>query len=152
MSESYGLKATLTMVMNNDDYNVGFTFNDTKGSSLDKQFNGKIDNFEQDVTKALLEVYLDAMKKEKEKEKQHIANKMKGSIASNVVTRDKFAELEKENQRLNNKINDLLKQKEDKKTSFTTSFKEETPIVNNTTSVPIQYDNDIKTILRILGF
>lgn len=46
MSDNYGMKTTLTMVLNNDDYNLGFTFNDTNGTALDKQLNGKIADFE----------------------------------------------------------------------------------------------------------
>ena len=113
ISDNYGMKTTLTMVLNNDDYNLGFTFNDTNGAALDKQLNGKIADFEQDITKAIAEVYLDAARKEEAKKivagpKITVSSVADNCVKSNVATVDRLSELEKENQRLNQKIETLL--------------------------------------------
>ena len=66
---SYGLKATVTAVLNDDDYDIGVTYSDSDGFSFDKRLTGDLDSIEQDVTAAILEVYLDLLKQSKEKEK-----------------------------------------------------------------------------------
>ena len=122
--ESYGLKATVTAVLNDDDYDIGVTYSDSNGFSFDKRLTGDLDNIEQDVTTAVLEVYLDILKQNKEKEKIKSQVKVETStplpitdissdcspvIENSVVS--KFAELEEENRRLNEKINSFLKEK-----------------------------------------
>lgn len=160
MSDNYGMKTTLTMVLNNDDYNLGFTFNDTNGTALDKQLNGKIADFEQDITKAIAEVYLDAARKEEEANKISAGPKITinpvtdNCVKSNVATVDRLSELEKENQRLNQKIETLLREKETKpekdkaedvpvRTKFSRKPKTVTSIFG--------YDKDVENILRLLG-
>lgn len=121
---SYGLKATVTAVLNDDDYDIGVTYSDSNGFSFDKRLTGDLDNIEQDVTAAVLEVYLDILKQNKEKEKIKSQVKVETStplpitdissdcspvIENSVVS--KFAELEEENRRLNEKINSFLKEK-----------------------------------------
>ena len=118
---SYGLKATVTAVLNDDDYDIGVTYSDSDGVSFDKRLTGDLDSIEQDVTAAVLEVYLDLLKRNKEKEKDKSQIKVETStplpitgISSNCtpVTEDsvasKFAELEEENRRLNDKINSFM--------------------------------------------
>lgn len=118
---SYGLKATVTAVLNDDDYDIGVTYSDSDGFSFDKRLTGDLDSIEQDVTAAILEVYLDLLKQSKEKEKAKSQVKVETStplpitgISSNCspVTKDsvasKFAELEEENRRLNDKINSFM--------------------------------------------
>lgn len=118
---SYGLKATVTAVLNDDDYDIGVTYSDSDGFSFDKRLTGDLDSIEQDVTAAILEVYLDLLKQNKEKEKDKSQVKVETStplpitgISSNCspviessVT-SKFAELEEENRRLNDKINSFM--------------------------------------------
>lgn len=118
---SYGLKATVTAVLNDDDYDIGVTYSDSDGFSFDKRLTGDLDSIEQDVTAAILEVYLDLLKQSKEKEKAKSQVKVETStplpitgISSNCspviessVT-SKFAELEEENRRLNDKINSFM--------------------------------------------
>ena len=121
---SYGLKATVTAVLNDDDYDIGVTYSDSDGFSFDKRLTGDLDNIEQDVTAAVLEVYLDILKQNKEKEKAKSQVKVETSTplpiaavssdCSSVVENSagsKFAELEEENRRLNEKINSFLKEK-----------------------------------------
>lgn len=118
---SYGLKATVTAVLNDDDYDIGVTYSDSDGFSFDKRLTGDLDSIEQDVTAAILEVYLDLLKQNKEKEKAKSQAKVETStplpitgISSNCspVIEDsvasKFAELEEENRRLNDKINSFM--------------------------------------------
>ena len=118
---SYGLKATVTAVLNDDDYDIGVTYSDSDGFSFDKRLTGDLDSIEQDVTAAILEVYLDLLKQSKEKEKAKSQVKVETStplpitgISSDCtpVTEDsvasKFAELEEENRRLNDKINSFM--------------------------------------------
>ena len=118
---SYGLKATVTAVLNDDDYDIGVTYSDSDGFSFDKRLTGDLDSIEQDVTAAILEVYLDLLKQNKEKEKDKSQVKVETStsrpitgISSNCssVTEDtvasRFAELEAENRRLNDKINSFM--------------------------------------------
>ena len=59
---SYGLKATVTAVFNDDDYDIGVTYSDSNGFSFDKRLNGDLDNIEQDLTAAVLEAYLTVLK------------------------------------------------------------------------------------------
>jgi hypothetical protein len=121
---SYGLKATVTAVLNDDDYDIGVTYSDSDGFSFDKRLTGDLDNIEQDVTAAILEVYLDILKQNKEKEKGKSQVKVETSTPLPVTTISsdcspatensvvsKFAELEEENRRLNEKINSFLKEK-----------------------------------------
>lgn len=118
---SYGLKATVTAVLNDDDYDIGVTYSDSDGFSFDKRLTGDLDSIEQDVTAAILEVYLDLLKQNKEKEKDKSQLKVETStplpitgISSNCspVTENsvasKFEELEEENRRLNDKINSFM--------------------------------------------
>lgn len=118
---SYGLKATVTAVLNDDDYDIGVTYSDSDGFSFDKRLTGDLDSIEQDVTAAILEVYLDVLKQSKEKEKVKSQAKVETStplpvtsissdcspITKNSVA-SKFAELEEENRRLNDKINSFM--------------------------------------------
>ena len=118
---SYGLKATVTAVLNDDDYDIGVTYSDSDGFSFDKRLTGDLDDIEQDVTEAILEVYLDILKQNKEKEKAKSKVKVETStslpvtsvspncspvVENPVVSR--FAELEEENRRLNDKINSFM--------------------------------------------
>lgn len=155
MSDNYGMKTTLTMVLNDDDYNLGFTFNDTNGTALDKQLNGKLADFEQDITKAILEAYLDAARKEEEAKK---ATELESTITTNAdttkATVDRLSELEKENQRLNQKIETLLREKESKPEA---DKAEDVPVRTKfsrkpkTVTATFGYDKDVENILRLLG-
>ena len=155
MSDNYGMKTTLTMVLNDDDYNLGFTFNDTNGTALDKQLNGKLVDFEQDITKAILEAYLDAARKEEEVKK---ATELESTITTNTdttkATVDRLSELEKENQRLNQKIETLLREKESKPKN---DKAEDVPVRTKfsrkpkTVTATFGYDKDVENILRLLG-
>ena len=119
--DSYGLKATITAVLNDDDYDIGVTYSDSNGNSFDKRLTGDLDNIEQDITAAVLELYLDALKQDKDKKKVKPQAKVETStplsvtdISSNYspITENsvvsKFAELEEENRRLNDKINSFM--------------------------------------------
>lgn len=64
-SNSYGFKASVTAVHNDGKYDLNFQFDDINGVKLDKNMSGKVDELEQDISLALLEVYLDIMKKDK---------------------------------------------------------------------------------------
>lgn len=150
MSDNYGMKTTFTMVLNDDDYNLGFTFNDTNGASLDKQLNGKVADFEQDVTKAILEAYIDAAHKD---EKVKRAAELEPTVTTTPPV-DRLSELEKENQRLNQKIEALLREKESKPKN---DKAEDVPVHTNFNRKPktvtslFGYDKDIENILRLLG-
>ena len=162
MSDNYGMKTTLTMVLNDDDYNLGFTFNDTNGTALDEQLNGKLADFEQDITKAILEAYLDAARKEEEAKKIasgpkitiSSANADSANVKSNIATVDRLSELEKENQRLNQKIETLLREKESK---LENNKAEDVPVRTKfsrkpkTVTTTFGYDKDVENILRLLG-
>lgn len=118
---SYGLKATVTAVLNDDDYDIGVTYSDSNGFSFDKRLTGDLDNIEQDLTAAVLEAYLNVLKQSKKKEKVKSQVKVEtptplpvadtvsncSSIAKDSVA-SKFAELEEENRRLNDKINSFM--------------------------------------------
>ena len=118
---SYGLKATVTAVLNDDDYDIGVTYSDSDGCSFDKRLTGDLDSIEQDVTAAILEAYLDILKQNKEKEKAKSQVKVEtstprpitgissnySSVTENTVA-SRFAELEAENRRLNDKINSFM--------------------------------------------
>ena len=154
MSDNYGMKTTLTMVLNNDDYNLGFTFNDTNGTAVDKQLNGEVANFEQDITKAILEAYLDAGRNE---EKTKKATKRDSTITTNTTNKatvDRLSELEKENQRLNQKIETLLREKESKPEND--KVEEDVPVRTKfgrkpkTMTATFGYNKDIEDILRLL--
>ena len=119
--DSYGLKATITAVLNDDDYDIGVTYSDSNGNSFDKRLTGDLDNIEQDITAAVLQLYLDTLKQDKDKKKVKPQAKVETStplpitdISSNSspITENsvvsKFAELEEENRRLNDKINSFM--------------------------------------------
>lgn len=118
---SYGLKATVTAVLNEDDYDIGVTYSDSEGFSFDKRLTGDLNSIEQDITAAILEVYLDILKQNKKKEEEKPQIKVEtstplpitnipsdcSSVVENPVVSG-FAELEEENRRLNDKINSFM--------------------------------------------
>lgn len=118
---SYGLKATVTAVLNDDDYDIGVTYSDSDGFSFDKRLTGDLNSIEQDITAAILEVYLDILKQNKKKEEEKPQIKVEtstplpitnipsdcSSVVENPVVSG-FAELEEENRRLNDKINSFM--------------------------------------------
>lgn len=107
MSDSYGLKATLTMVINDGNYNLGATYTDTEGNNLDKQLSGSLDNIESDITMALLEAYIDMNKRAKEQPKE--VETQPDHEDTHPSLEHRFAELERENQKLNEKIDAMFK-------------------------------------------
>lgn len=108
MSDTYGLKATLTMVINNDKYNLGATYTDTEGNNFDKQLSGSLDNIENDITMAVLEAYIDMNKHKKENQKK-IETRQDCNDNKYPNLEHRFAELERENQKLNEKIDAMFK-------------------------------------------
>ena len=173
---SYGLKATVTAVLNDDDYDIGVTYSDSEGFSFDKRLTGDLDNIEQDVTAAILEVYLDLLKQNKEKEKDKSQVKVETStplpitgISSNCspviessVT-SKFAELEEENRRLNAKVDAILNGATSTPTAKVEPAKAEAPRRKpdnsihhrNTSDFDILFGDNTKELrdfLRLLGF
>ena len=180
---SYGLKATVTAVLNDDDYDIGVTYSDSDGFSFDKRLTGDLDNIEQDVTAAILEVYLDMLKQSKEKEKAKSQIKVEASAplpitgissdyssATENSVASKFAELEEENRRLNDKINSFMsvhtaepvvKKKEseahkDTPCEDTSRRKPENSIPHRHTSefdtLFIDNTKELHNLLRLLGF
>lgn len=156
----YGLKTTITAVINEDKYDIGFTFDDSEGNSLDKRLNGDINNIEQDITAAILEEYLNFLKQEQKQNEQDKIETVSepvthtseiNSVKSKLSTR--FAELEEENRRLNNKINSILtgktsaSVKEDKKEEKKAAM----PDMGRTMTAKLNTD-DIFKLMRILGF
>lgn len=157
----YGLKTTITAVINEDKYDIGFTFDDSKGNSLDKRLNGDINNIEQDIMAAILEEYLNFLKQEQKSSTQNKFGVNSNSVISiteepqNIKSEfdTRFAELEEENRRLNDKINSILtgktstsvkeNKKEEKKTTM--------PDMKKTMTAKLSTD-DILKMLRILGY
>lgn len=108
MSNSYGLKATVTMVINDDNYNLGATYTDTEGNNFDKQLSGSLDNIENDITMAVLEAYVN-MNKRKSEAPQENETQPDCSENARPSLENRFAELERENQKLNEKVDALFK-------------------------------------------
>lgn len=117
--DSFGLKATVTAVLANDKYDIGLTYSDSDGRSFDKRYDGLIDDLEKDTTEALLELYLEGIKQQKSKkstksittdsQKTEDVIKDKDNVTCYESLVDKkFAELEEENRRLNDKINSII--------------------------------------------
>ena len=180
---SYGLKATVTAVLNDDDYDIGVTYSDSDGFSFDKRLTGDLDSIEQDVTAAILEIYLDLLKQNKEKEKAKSQVRLETStplpitnnpsncspvVENPVVSR--FAELEEENRRLNDKINSFMsihttepvvKKKESEAHKDTS--REDTPCRKPDNSIHHRHTSDfddlfggntkeLRDLLRLFGF
>lgn len=59
---SYGFTANLSYVTNDDTYQCGVNFSDTKKNKFNKSFKGKVDNLEKDITTAFLEEYVKLLK------------------------------------------------------------------------------------------
>lgn len=108
MSDNYGLKVTLTMVINDDKYNLGATYTDTEGNNFDKQLSGSLDNIENDITMAVLEAYIDMNKRKKENLKE-IETQPDHNENEHLNLEHRFAELERENQKLNEKVDAMFK-------------------------------------------
>lgn len=134
MSDSYGLKATLTMVINDGNYNLGATYTDTEGNNLDKQLSGSLDNIENDITMALLEAYIDMNKRAKEQPKEVETQPDYEDKHSSLEHR--FAELERENQKLNEKVDGMFKGR----TSTPIQEKKEEKNAEKPTTVKINLD------------
>lgn len=104
----YGMKATVTAVAHDDDkYEVGFTYSDSEGRAIDKRFGGSMATIDDDITKALLEVYAEHFMN-----KQKKADKEKEKAVKPSKDESRFAELEEENKRLNARINEMLEERE----------------------------------------
>lgn len=103
----YGMKATVTAVTHDDDkYEVGFTYSDSEGRAIDKSFGGNMSTLDDDITKALIEIYAEQFmnKKKADQEKEKVVKPSKEE--------SRFAELEEENRRLNARINEMLEERE----------------------------------------
>lgn len=172
--DSYGLKATVTCVVNDEKYDLGFTFSDSDGNNLDKQLSGNIDDIEADITKAIMNTYVDALVSDRKKEKNSkltvTTREDGGSIAINTeddkpVTQvtDRFAELEEENRRLNAKVDAILNGTTSTPTAKVEPAKAETPRRKpdnsihhrNTSDFDILFGDNTKELrdfLRLLGF
>lgn len=104
----YGMKATVTAVTHDDDkYEVGFTYSDSEGRAIDKSFGGNMSTLDDDITKALLEVYAEQFMN-----KQKKADQEKEEAVNPSKEESRFAELEEENKRLNARINEMLEERE----------------------------------------
>lgn len=121
----YGVKVTFTGVFNSDNYDVGITFSDSLGDSLDKRYQGDIDSMDTDFSLALLEITAELMKQVKSnsnllKNSKKELNKdvaedisideSKDSTLKEVSKRD-FKDLEEENRRLNETIKKMISEK-----------------------------------------
>lgn len=171
--DSYGLKATITCVVNDEKYDLGFTFSDSDGNNLDKQLSGNIDDIEADITKAIMNTYVDALVSDRKKEKNSkltvTTGEDGGSIAINSeddkpVTQvtDRFAELEEENRRLNAKVDAILNGTTSTPTAKVEPAKAETPrrkpdnSIHHRRSTAKDFEdifaaNDILDLIRFLG-
>lgn len=138
MSDNYGLKATLTMVINDDKYNLGATYTDTEGNNFDKQLSGSLDNIENDITMAVLEACVDMNKRNKENLKE-IETQPDRNENEHLNLEHRFAELERENQKLNEKVDAMFK------------GRTSTPIQKDNGEVKEEKSTDIKINLDALG-
>ena len=104
----YGMKATVTAVAHDDDkYEVGFTYSDSDGRAIDKSFDGSMATIDDDITKALLEVYAEHfMNKQKKADKEN-ENENENDVKPSKEE-SRFAELEEENKRLNRRIAEMM--------------------------------------------
>lgn len=103
---AYGMKTTVTCVVNDGKYDLGFTYNDSDGNAIDKQLNGNVDNIASDIASAAFDTYFDLKKSTNvEKKPEKVAKTSTPKVKSYD---DKFAELEDENRRLNKQIDDIL--------------------------------------------
>ena len=104
----YGMKATVTAVTHDDDkYEVGFTYSDSEGRAIDKSFGGNMSTLDDDITKALIEIYAEQFMNKKKK-----ADQEKEKVVKPSKEESRFAELEEENRRLNARINEMLEERE----------------------------------------
>lgn len=168
---SYGMKATVTCVVNDDKYDMGFTYSDSDGNDLDKQLSGDMDNMENDVTKAVFDAYVDILinKRKKEKQAKVAATSQPVTITSTPIvhakeTVDRFAELEEENRRLNEKIDAFLGHKtpstdsnrkdEGKKEPYKPQNEQHHRNPNNGDDLfttPLSSFSDLENVLKFLG-
>ena len=166
---SYGLKATVSCVINGDNYELGVNFSDTEGNRFDKKIDGDIDNIERDLTKAALDVYSDLIAEQQKREKEEKARKIAEKaheealrMAATATTTtpvvdtvsSKFAELEEENRRLNQKVNEILNGHTSKPVEEKREEKQEVPIhtVHTDRKKICFFDDDVFNILRLLDF
>lgn len=155
---SYGLKATITAVLNDDKYDIGVTYSDSDGRSFDKRLNGDVNNLENDVSLAILEGCVALMKQDKKasvaapKEDITITEQPSNAATVNQV-KDRFAELEKENRRLNDKINSILNGASTTSKPMVEKKKVKKPENTKTHTATMKlYDDEIERVLRLLGF
>lgn len=155
---NYGMKTTVTAVLNDDKYDIGVTYSDSNGRSLDKRLNGNIDNLENDISLAILEGCLALMKQDKKASvttpKEHITITEQPSNAATVDSvKDRFAELEEENRRLNDKINSILNGTSTISKPAVEEKKVQKPETAKTHTATMKlYDDEIERVLRLLGF
>lgn len=155
---SYGLKATVTAVLNDDKYDIGVTYSDSDGRSFDKRLNGDINSLENDISLAILEGCVALMKQDKQASitapKENITITEQPSNAATVDSvKDRFAELEEENRRLNDKINSILNRTSTISKPVAEEKKVQKPETAKTHTATMKlYDDEIERVLRLLGF
>lgn len=104
----YGMKATVTAVKHDDDkYEVGFTYSDSEGRAIDKSFGGNMSTIDDDITKALIEMYTECLMSKQKKADQEKEKAVKPSKEES-----RFAELEEENKRLNSRIQEMMDERD----------------------------------------
>lgn len=113
MSDNYGMKTTITTVVNGDDYTLGLTYTDTNGTDVDKQLSGSLDTFDKDLFSAVGDLAIDVMKNLKTSDEKEVPSEEAQEETVQTSTpveadESRIAALERENRKLNEKIDRLL--------------------------------------------
>lgn len=163
MQDSYGMKANFTCVVNNDDYEMGYTYQDTNGTNVDKQLKGTMDSIADDMAKEIVETYFKAYSKAQQQKHAKAGNEHEERVVeAQRTTADYIKSLEEENRKLNRKISQMESENEGVirvKTSGPVKFEPES---EKDTSIPVTvrvddddapfHIKDINRLLKILGY
>ena len=119
MKSSYGFSANMSYVENDGKYDLGFNFADTNKHNLDKRLSGNVENIEDDLTAAIIELFFDLLGTKKEEQKSASLPVTKERVA--VKTGDKYEFIddmfESRMRELDKKVSDLETQVNSMKTS-----------------------------------
>ena len=166
MQDSYGMKASFTCVVNGNDYQMGYTYQDTNGTNVDKQLQGDMNSIADDMAKEIVETYFKAYSKAQQQKHAKAGNEHEERVVeAQRDTADYIKNLEEENRKLNRKIAEM-ESKKDTSIPVRTS----TPVpeekqddgflkrMNDTKTFKIKADvahkpiKDIERLLKILGY
>lgn len=153
MKNSYGFTANMSYVENNGKYDIGFNFADTNKHNLNKLLKGDVENIEDDLTAAIIELFFDLLDTKKEEQKSTSLPVTEECVA--IKNGDKYEYIddmfESRMRELDKKVSDLETQVNSMKTSKPiVEERADTPTAKKATPHAVHKNDEIDRVIRML--